>query len=76
MANDVLTAVEALSVPWKGEELKVGVTIGVAMSYPQYRSLEAWVEAADHACYTAKAAGRNTVHFASSAMLLPSPGDS
>jgi diguanylate cyclase (GGDEF)-like protein len=54
--------IEATVVPFRGRELRVTVSIGVA-GFPatQAKTPEALVEAADQALYRAKNAGRNRV---------------
>ena len=64
VAHDVQAAVAALQVPWQGTVLTVGASVGVAALEQDHANLEAWIAAADHACYEAKAAGRNTVREA------------
>jgi GGDEF domain-containing protein len=46
---------------WEGQILQVGASIGVAPLSDAHDSVEAWVAAADAACYAAKSAGRGTV---------------
>jgi predicted signal transduction protein with EAL and GGDEF domain len=41
----------------------VGASVGVAPLTDLFNSIEAWVAAADEACYAAKAAGRGTVRL-------------
>jgi GGDEF domain-containing protein len=44
--------------------LKIGASFGVAPLSAETESVEAWLAAADAACYAAKRAGRGTVRSA------------
>lgn len=61
IAHDVRDAIHAISLPWEGRALRVGASLGVASLSRSMADVAAWVEAADDACYAAKAAGRGTV---------------
>ncbi|MFS2054934.1 diguanylate cyclase domain-containing protein [Variovorax sp. CT11-76] len=45
--------------------MRIGASIGVASLTPQTRSVDAWLHAADEACYAAKTAGRGVVRAGS-----------
>ena len=64
IAQQICDAVAAIALPWEDQSLQVGASSGVARLLPSMRSLDAWVEPADAACYAAKAAGRGTVRAA------------
>ncbi len=64
IAGDVRDAIHAIALPWEGRSLRVGASLGVASLERSTPDLAAWVEAADAACYAAKAAGRGTVRAA------------
>ena len=52
--------IEEETFEFKGTEIKITVTIGVA-KYPSGTSLEKWVELADKKMYAGKNSGKNTV---------------
>lgn len=60
IAGDLLHAIGGLEIPWEGQQLRVGASIGIASIQPGMRVDEA-VASADAQCYRAKAAGRNNV---------------
>lgn len=64
IAQEVCRAVQAIALPWEGRMLSVGASVGVAQLQSNTASVEAWTQAADAACYAAKAAGRGTVRVA------------
>lgn len=61
VAEDIVASISAIALPWLSGSLQVGASIGVASLTPEIDSVDAWVEAADAACYAAKAAGRGVV---------------
>jgi diguanylate cyclase (GGDEF)-like protein/PAS domain S-box-containing protein len=61
VAENVRHAVHSVTVPWAGRELRVGASVGVAPLTLEMEDVASWVEAADAACYEAKAGGRGTV---------------
>ena len=61
IAEDMRQAIDASSIDWKENELKVGASIGVAMIDGKKESVQQVIEAADAACYIAKKAGKNQV---------------
>lgn len=69
VAEQVQQAVAAVRLPWNGELLALGCSIGVAALGPAHIDAEAWIAAADRACYGAKADGRGAVRDASAAPL-------
>lgn len=75
IAQSVRAEITAIALPWAQRVLTVGASLGVAPLQPGMLTLTAWVEAADAACYAAKAAGRGSVRIASdqSAALPPPP---
>lgn len=64
IADEVRRAVSEVQLPWDQLVLQVGASLGVAELDPAYGSVEAWMGAADAACYAAKASGRDTVRVA------------
>ena len=64
IAQEICRAVQAIALPWEGRTLGVGASVGVAPLQSDTASVEAWTQAADAACYAAKAAGRGTVRMA------------
>lgn len=63
VAQDIVTSIAAIHVPWRTGPLRIGASIGVASLTPDILMVEDWVQAADAACYAAKAAGRGVVRF-------------
>lgn len=69
IAENVRLAIDELALPWDGRVLRVGASLGIACIGEDDTSVDAWVAAADAACYEAKAAGRGTVRAAGQPML-------
>ena len=69
VAENVRSAIADIALPWEDRTLHVGASLGVASLAPETATVAAWLEAADTACYAAKAAGRGTVRTASGAKL-------
>lgn len=61
IADDVRRAINAVALPSERGALSVGASIGVAGLRSDTATVAEWIEAADAACYAAKAAGRDTV---------------
>ena len=61
VAESVRAAIDAIALEWEGRTLRIGASLGVACLRTDTASVDAWVAAADAACYAAKAAGRGTV---------------
>jgi diguanylate cyclase len=61
VAEDIVASISAIALPWLSGSLHVGASIGVASLSQEIGSVDAWVDAADAACYAAKAAGRGVV---------------
>ncbi|TXC67537.1 diguanylate cyclase [Piscinibacter aquaticus] len=57
IAENVRQAVSAISLPWEGQTLSVGASLGVASLTAEVTGVDEWLAAADAACYAAKAAG-------------------
>ncbi len=69
VAEDVRSAVSAVRLPWEGHLLEVGASVGVAALAESIADPAAWLQAADRACYAAKADGRGTVRHAGASVL-------
>ncbi len=61
IAETIRHAISGLQVDWHGEHLQVGVSLGVAALQDEFSDAAMWLAAADSACYSAKASGRDTV---------------
>ena len=70
VAEDIRNAVAGQRVLWQGHSLSVGVSVGVAALNEDLAAAADWVAAADHACYEAKAGGRNRVQVATRLRLV------
>jgi diguanylate cyclase (GGDEF)-like protein len=64
VADNVRRTIADIALPWEGRMLSVGSSLGVATLTAETPSVEAWLAAADAACYEAKASGRDTVRAA------------
>ena len=73
VAETVRSAIANLVLPWQRLSLRVGASLGVASLDPEMPNVAAWVNAADAACYAAKAAGRGAVHSASHSCVARHP---
>ena len=67
-----LVAVTALPFTFDGLEIRVGISIGVAISETSDRNIDALLHRADWALYSAKHAGKGTFRFAPDSAALPS----
>ena len=65
VCRKVLEALNPLEIEWEGIRRSVGASIGVAAVTPEMVSESDWMEAADKACYQAKAHGRGQSRLAS-----------
>lgn len=63
VANKVLETTRAFQFPFNDRIFRVGVSIGLVPITAASQSLQLVMQRADHACYTAKEAGRNRVHI-------------
>ena len=70
VAEDIRNAVAGQRVLWQGHSLSVGVSVGVAALSEDFGTTADWLAAADHACYEAKAGGRNRVQVATRLRLV------
>lgn len=75
IAENVRHAIADIALPWEGRRLRLGASLGVASLTPETVDAAAWLEAADAACYAAKAAGRGAVHAAKRPALRVVGGD-
>jgi diguanylate cyclase (GGDEF)-like protein/PAS domain S-box-containing protein len=73
VAEDIVASISAIALPWLSGSLQVGASIGVASLTPEIDTVDAWVEAADAACYAAKAAGRGVVRVGLPARATDAP---
>ncbi len=64
VAENVRHAVHGAVVPWGEHRLRVGASLGVASLALEMEDVATWMEAADSACYEAKAHGRGAVRAA------------
>jgi diguanylate cyclase (GGDEF)-like protein/PAS domain S-box-containing protein len=64
IAEQVRVAVSAIALPWQGQALSVGASLGVAALTAEMPDAAGWALQADAACYAAKAEGRNAVRQA------------
>jgi diguanylate cyclase len=62
LAERIVQAVSAISIPTASSEVKITVSIGVAVLKPEHSNIDHLVHSADEALYRAKLAGRNTSH--------------
>jgi diguanylate cyclase (GGDEF)-like protein/PAS domain S-box-containing protein len=76
VAEKLRQAVHGVALPWQGHTLRVGASLGVASLEADTASAEAWLEAADAACYAAKHGGRGAVRAAKQPALRLVVGDS
>jgi diguanylate cyclase (GGDEF)-like protein/PAS domain S-box-containing protein len=58
-AQSIIDDIRALSFEWEGRTFRLGVSIGIAQSSAELRSVTDLLMAADTACYAAKERGRN-----------------
>ncbi|MDY0747579.1 diguanylate cyclase [Paucibacter sp. R3-3] len=58
IADKICAQISGLDVPWESRSLKIGASAGVAALTVTMADAAAWTNAADRACYAAKAAGR------------------
>lgn len=61
LAKGLMETLAKTQLQWKEKQLSLTVSIGIAMSLPGERSMEAAIERADAAMYLAKKQGRNRV---------------
>jgi diguanylate cyclase (GGDEF)-like protein len=64
VAFQIQRVLNPLLVEWNGQTHAVGASLGVATITNGYESTEAWMAAADAACYEAKRTQRGQVRFA------------
>lgn len=74
VAEEVRQAVADVRLDWQGQVLSVSCSVGMAVLDSGMADAEAWLAAADMACYSAKAAGRGTVHEAPPSLRLVETG--
>lgn len=59
LAERLRKSVEALSIPYNGQQLKVTLSLGLAEYHSGMKEHRQWIEAADKGLYQSKANGRN-----------------
>ncbi|WP_418317514.1 diguanylate cyclase domain-containing protein [Piscinibacter sakaiensis] len=59
LAAELCAAIASITLPFEQQALRFGASIGVAELSPGHADVDAWMMAADRACYDAKEAGRN-----------------
>jgi diguanylate cyclase (GGDEF)-like protein/PAS domain S-box-containing protein len=58
IGNQLLRALNSLEIEWQGSNYSIGASIGLAVCTMHMGNGQAWLEAADTACYIAKRTGR------------------
>jgi diguanylate cyclase (GGDEF)-like protein/PAS domain S-box-containing protein len=61
IAGQLQRAIATIRLPWDGQMLDIGASVGVAALDAASTGAAAWLAAADRACYRAKEAGRGRV---------------
>lgn len=61
LANELVSTIESLRVPWEGHSLQVGASVGLVGFGAGTSDYETLLRHADSACYAAKRAGRGRV---------------
>jgi diguanylate cyclase (GGDEF)-like protein/PAS domain S-box-containing protein len=64
VASQIQRALNPLLVEWDGKTYAVGASLGVATIAAEYKTIAAWMAAADGACYEAKRSQRGQVSYA------------
>jgi diguanylate cyclase (GGDEF)-like protein/PAS domain S-box-containing protein len=64
VCQKILRALNPLEIEWEGARRSVGASIGVSTVTSEMVSESDWMEAADKACYQAKAQGRGQMQLA------------
>lgn len=64
ISHKILQALNPLEIEWEGTRRSIGASIGVATVTGEMVSESDWMEAADKACYLAKAHGRGQMQVA------------
>jgi diguanylate cyclase (GGDEF)-like protein/PAS domain S-box-containing protein len=64
VAFQIQRALNPLPVEWDGKTYSVGASLGLATISEDYKTIAAWMAAADGACYEAKRTQRGQVRFA------------
>jgi len=67
IGRQLVESLNPIELEWKGCRHSVGASVGIALLSADYRSEKEWLAAADEACYTVKAGGRNGLHIAGAA---------
>ena len=63
IAENILTRLRAYTFSWQGQHFQIGASIGVVEVSTAFNNIEALLNAADTACYTAKKQGRDQVYY-------------
>jgi diguanylate cyclase (GGDEF)-like protein/PAS domain S-box-containing protein len=63
IANAICKVVDRYRFVYDGQRFRIGASIGLVMIDSHWSSITSLLQAADHACYKAKHAGRNRVHL-------------
>jgi len=64
ISEKILRALNPIEIEWEGTRRRVGASIGVSVVTGEMVSESDWMEAADKACYQAKAQGRGRIQVA------------
>lgn len=73
LAEDLRKAIATIRLPWEGQQLGVGASLGVSVLSAEIASPAQWLVIADRACYEAKSAGRDRVCVADGHSNQPEP---
>jgi diguanylate cyclase (GGDEF)-like protein/PAS domain S-box-containing protein len=69
IGNQLLKALNSLEIEWQGSNYSIGASIGLAAYTMDMGDGQAWLEAADGACYIAKRTGRGQLRSAARAQV-------
>ena len=76
VAEKIRQAIENLSFPFNGKDLKLGASLGVAELAASHTTAAAWIAEADHSCLAAKRDGRGVVRASTvKVSVAPAPPD-
>jgi diguanylate cyclase (GGDEF)-like protein len=73
VAEKIRLAIENLSFPFNGSDLKLGASLGIAELNASHTTAAAWIADADHGCLTAKRDGRGVVRTSGAIGVIAPP---